>query len=181
MRDSAEGIVVGHSGDRVRVRVYRSGVCENCTCVLSTACSPEEVDRRRGVLGSLFRQTSVIEIEALDELGAAVGDRVELQLKSNASVVKASALLYLIPAVMFVVGIVLGGMVELYPMGLARDAVILAQVTFGLGLDAAQLWVRCRLCEAARARGVHTPIVTKILFKAEDQRSPSLSRPASAL
>jgi positive regulator of sigma E activity len=180
MRDSAEGIVVGHSGDRVRVRVYRSGVCENCTCVLSTACSPEEVDRRRGVLGSLFRQTSVIEIEALDELGAAVGDRVELQLKSNASVVKASALLYLIPAVMFVVGIVLGGWWSSTRWGWQGDAVILAQVAFGLGLMLLSFGFAAVYAKR-RERAEFTPIVTKILFKAEDQRSPSLSRPASAL
>jgi positive regulator of sigma E activity len=125
---------------------------------------PEEVDRRRGVLGSLFRQTSVIEIEALDELGAAVGDRVELQLKSNASVVKASALLYLIPAVMFVVGIVLGGWWSSTRWGWQGDAVILAQVAFGLGLMLLSFGFAAVYAKR-RERAEFTPIVTKILSK----------------
>ncbi|MCL6642092.1 MAG: SoxR reducing system RseC family protein [Candidatus Bipolaricaulota bacterium] len=180
MRDTAEGIVVDQTADRVRVRVYRSGTCENCTCVLSTACSPEEVEQRRGVLGSLFRQSSVMEIEALNEVGAIPGDRVVLQLKSNASVVKASALLYLIPAIMFVLGIVLGGWWSSTRWGLTGDAVILTQVAFGLSLMMLSFGFAA-LYTKLRERAEFTPIATKILFRAEGQRSPSLSRPASAL
>jgi len=180
MKDTAEGIVIGQSEDRVRVRVYRRGTCENCTCVLSTACSPEEVEQRRGVLGSLFRQTPVIEIEALNEIGATEGDRVELQLKSNASVVKASALLYLIPTVMFVIGVVLGGWWSSTRWGFTGDAVILTQVAFGFGLMMLS-FAFAALYAKRRERAEFTPIATKILFKAEDQRSRSLSRPASAL
>ncbi len=180
MKDSAEGIVIEQIADRVRVRVYRSGTCENCTCVLSTACSPEEVDQRRGVLGSLFRQSSVIEIEALNEVGAAPGDRVELQLKSNASVVKASALLYLIPAIMFVVGVVLGGWWSSTRWGFVGDAVILAQVAFGFGLMMLS-FAFAALYAKLRERAEFTPIVTKVLFRAGDQRVLSLDQPASAL
>jgi positive regulator of sigma E activity len=180
MKDTAEGIVVGQVADRVRVRVYRSGTCENCTCVLSTACSPEEVEQRRGVLGSLFRQSAVMEIEALNEVGAIPGDRVVLQLKSNASVVKASALLYLIPAMMFVLGIVLGGWWSSTRLGFAGDAVILTQVAFGFGLMMLS-FAFAALYAKLRERAEFTPIATKILFRAEGQRSPSLSRPASAL
>ncbi len=180
MKDTAEGIVIGQTADRVRVRVYRSGTCENCTCILSTACSPEEVDQRRGVLGSLFRQSSVIEIEALNAVGAAPGDRVVLQLKSKASVVKASALLYLIPAVMFVVGIVLGGWWSSTRWGLSGDAVILAQVAVGLGLMMLS-FAFAALYARLRERAEFTPIATQILFRAEDQRPPSLSPRASAL
>lgn len=179
MKDTAEGIVVGQVADRVRVRVYRSGTCENCTCVLSTACSPEEVDQRRGVLGSLFRQSSVMEIEALNEVGAAPGDRVVLQLKSNASVVKASALLYLIPAMMFVIGVMLGGWWSSTRWGLSGDAVILTQVAFGLGLMMLS-FAFAALYAKFRERAEFTPIATKVLFKAGDQHSPSLSRLASA-
>lgn len=180
MRDTTEGIVIGQAADRVRVRVYRSGTCENCTCVLSTACSPEEIDQRRGVLGSLFRQSSVIEIEALNTVGAAPGDRVMLQLKSNAAVVKASALLYLIPAMMFVLGIVLGGWWSATRWGLSGDAVILVQVASGFGLMMLS-FAFAALYAKLRERAEFTPIATKILFKAADQRSPSLSRPASVL
>jgi positive regulator of sigma E activity len=95
-------------------------------------------------LGNLFRQTSVIEIEALNEIGAAPGDRVELQLKSNTSVMKASALLYFIPTVMFVVGIVLGGWWSSARWGWEGDAVILTQVAFGLGLMMLSFRGRCR-------------------------------------
>lgn len=180
MRDTAEGIVIGQAADRVRVRVYRAGTCENCTCVLSTACSPEEVDQRRGVLGSLFRQSSVIEIEALNTVGAAPGDRVMLQLKSNAAVVKASALLYLIPAMMFVLGIVFGGWWGSTRWGLSGNAVILVQVASGFGLMMLS-FAFAAVYAKLRERADFTPIATKIIFKAGDQRSPSLSRPASAL
>ncbi len=180
VKDTAEGIVIAQTADRVRVRVYRTGTCENCTCILSTACSPEEVDQRRGVLGNLFRQSSVIDIEALNQTGAAAGDRVLVQLKSNASVVKASALLYLIPAIMFIVGIVLGGWWSSTRWGFSGDAVILVQVASGFGLMA--LSFACAAIYAKlRERSEFTPIATKILFRAEDQRSPSLSPRASAL
>ncbi len=178
MKDTAEGIVISAVADRVRVRVYRSGTCENCTCVLSTACSPEEVDQRRGILGGLFRQSSVMEIEALNEAGAAPGDRVVLQLKSNASVVKASALLYLIPAVMFVLGIVLGGWWSATRWGFSGDAVILTQVASGFGLMMLS-FAFAALYAKLRERAEFTPIATKILFRAEDQRSPSPSQLAS--
>ncbi len=180
MKDTAEGIVIGAVADRVRVRVYRSGTCENCTCVLSTACSPEEVEQHRGILGSLFRQSSVMEIEALNEVGAAPGDRVELQLKSKASVVKASALLYLIPAMMFVLGIVFGGWWSSTRWGFSGDAVILSQVAFGFGLMMLS-FALAAVYAKLRERTEFTPIATKILFRAADPRSPSLSQPASAL
>ncbi len=180
MKDTVEGIVVGHVADRVRVRVYRSGTCKHCTCVLSTACSPEEVDQRRGVLGSLFRQSSVMEIEALNAVGAVPGDRVMLQLKSNASVVKASALLYLIPAVMFVLGVVLGGWWSSTRWGLSGDAVILVQVAVGFSLMMLSFGFAA-LYAKLRERAEFTPIATKVLFRAEDPRSPSLSQRASAL
>ena len=179
MKETAEGIVVGQVADRVRVRVYRSGTCENCTCVLSTACSPEEVNQRRGILGSLLRQSSVIEIEALNEVGAAPGDRVVLQLKSNASVVKASTLLYLIPAMMFVIGIVVGGWWSSTHWGFSGDAVILTQVAFGLGLMMLS-FAFAALYAKLRERAEFTPIATKILFRAADPRSPSPSQPVSA-
>jgi positive regulator of sigma E activity len=121
-----------------------------------------------------------MEIEALNEVGAIPGDRVVLQLKSNASVVKASALLYLIPAIMFVLGIVLGGWWSSTRWGWTGDAVILTQVGFGFGLMMLS-FAFAALYAKLRERAEFTPIATKILFRAEDQRSPSLRRPASAL
>lgn len=180
MRDSAEGIVVAQVADRVRVRIYRSGTCENCTCVLSTACSPAEVDQRRGMLGNLFRQSSVIDIEALNATGAAPGDRILVQLKSDKAIVKASALLYLIPALMFVAGIFLGGWWSSTQWGFTGDAVILAQVVAGFGLMALS-FAFAAIYAKLRERAEFTPIATKVLFKAGDQRSPSLSSPASVL
>lgn len=169
VKDSAEGIVVGRVADRVRVRIYRNGTCENCNCILSTACSPEEVEQRRGILGDLFRQSSVIEVEALNEIGAAPGDRILVQLKSAKTVLKASALLYLLPAIMFLVGIFLGGWWSETRWGFSGDAKILAQVAGGFGLMAlsfAFAAVYAKLGEHAE----FTPIATKVLFKAADQR-----------
>lgn len=166
-RGSAEGIVVGQRADRVRVRIYRTGTCENCNCVLSTACSPEEVEQRRGVLGQLFRQTSVIEIEALNTVGAAPGDRIRLQLRSDRALVKASALLYLMPAAMFLIGVFAGGWWSERYGGLSGDAVILAQVGIGAGLMALS-FVIAALYARWREGAEFTPIATEILFKAAD-------------
>ncbi|MCS6937305.1 MAG: SoxR reducing system RseC family protein [Candidatus Bipolaricaulota bacterium] len=168
-KNSAEGIVVGQRADRVRVRIYRTGTCENCNCVLSTACSPEEVEARRGMLGQLFRQTSVIEIEALNTVGAAPGDRVRLQLRSDRAIVKASALLYLIPAAMFLIGIFAGEWWGTRYWGLSGDAVILAQVGIGAGLMALSFLVAA-LYAKWRERAEFTPIATQVLFKAADPR-----------
>jgi positive regulator of sigma E activity len=179
VKNSAEGIVVGHVGDRVRVRIYRSGTCENCTCILSTACSPEEVDQRRGMLGNLFRQSSVMDIEALNATGAAPGDRILVQLKSDKTIVKASALLYLIPALVFVVGIFLGGWWSSTQWGFTGDAVILAQIIAGFGLMVLS-FAFAAIYAKLRERAEFTPIATRVLFKAADQHSPSLSPRVSA-
>lgn len=179
-KDSAEGIVVAQVADRVRVRIYRSGTCENCTCILSTACSPEEVDQRRGMLGNLFRQSSVLDIEALNATGAAPGDRILVQLRSDKAIVKASALLYLIPALMFVAGIFFGGWWSSAQWGFTGDAVILTQLVAGFGLMALS-FTFAALYTKLRERAEFTPIATKILFKAADPRSPSPNQPASAL
>ncbi len=178
-KDSAEGIVIAQVADRVRVRIYRSGTCENCTCIVSTACSPEEVAQRRGMLGNLFRQSSVIDIEALNATGAAPGDRILVQLKSDKAIVTASALLYLIPALMFVAGIFFGGWWSATQWGFSGDAVILAQLVAGFGLMAVSFTLAA-IYTKLRERAEFTPIATKVLFKAADQHSPSLSPRASA-
>ncbi len=167
-KDSTEGIVVGQVADRVRVRIYRRGTCENCNCILSTACSPEEVEERRGMLGQLLRQTAILEIEALNEAGAAPGDRILLQLRSDRAMVKASALLYLLPAVMFLVGVFAGGWWSQH-WGLSGDAVVLAQVGFGAGLLLLS-FIGASLYAKWRERAEFTPIATKVLFRAADLR-----------
>jgi positive regulator of sigma E activity len=168
-KDSTEGIVVGQTDDRVRVRIYRTGTCENCNCILSTACSPEEVEKRRGMLGELFRQTAILEIEALNAVGAAPGDRILLQLRSDRALLKASALLYFIPAVLFLIGVFAGGWWSERYWGLSGDAVILAQVGIGVGLMALSFF-GASLYARRRERTEFTPIATKIVFKAADLR-----------
>lgn len=166
-KDSTEGIVVGQAADRVRVRIYRRGTCENCNCILSTACSPEEVEERRGMLGQLFRQTSILEIEALNEAGAAPGDRILLQLRSGRAMVKASALLYLIPAVMFLAGVFAGGWWSQRYWGFSGDALVWAQIGFGVGLMLLS-FIGASFYAKWRERAEFTPIATRVLFKAAD-------------
>lgn len=169
VKDSTEGIVVAQVADRVRVRLYRTGTCENCNCILSTACSPEEVEQRRGMLGELFRQTAILEIEALNEAGALPGDRILLQVHSGKALVKASALLYLLPAAMFLVGLFAGGWWGQRYLGLSGDAVVLAQLGAGLGLMLLSL-LAASLYAKLRERSEFAPIATKVLFRAADLR-----------
>jgi len=92
-----EGIVLallpstGGRPAQVRVRLVVSDHCEGCSA--SSLCKPDGGDRR--------------ELEVIDPLGVAVGDRVQVAVPGGA-VLKASLLVYGLPLVFLLAGAVGG-------------------------------------------------------------------------
>ncbi len=106
------GVVTKTEGVMAIVCVPRKSACEGCTAGI---CKPEEQS---------------MEIEAFNEVGASIGQRVRVAIKAYAYM-KGAALVYGIPALALVVGAVLGKEVfsGLFP---DRDPDILSAV-FGFG------------------------------------------------
>jgi len=81
------GVIVAVTGKRAKVRIELRGICANC--VNKALCAPQG-----------GRET---EVEALNLVGASVGDKVRLEMNPGASI--ASALIVFVLPVM---GIILG-------------------------------------------------------------------------
>jgi len=94
-----EGIVIrtGSGADRAWVKTARTNTCESCTA--KGACD---------MMGG-GKET---EVEAVNEIGAKVDDRVVIAFES-ASLLKASFLIYLSPVIFMIAGALLGQKVSL--------------------------------------------------------------------
>jgi sigma-E factor negative regulatory protein RseC len=86
-----EGVVVKDKAGRVTIKARRSTSCESCASK-GTCSAGADTDML---------------IEADNPVGAGVGDRVVFSVGA-ASVIKAGLLLYLVPIVSFIFGVVLG-------------------------------------------------------------------------
>lgn len=80
------GEVMSVKGNRAVVRTARHATCNRC-----------------GACG-LFSNTPDMEVEAVNEIGAVPGDRVQLSIESR-SVVEAAFLAYMVPLFLFVIGV----------------------------------------------------------------------------
>lgn len=159
-----QGIVIDRDGARVKVRVFRNNTCENCNCVLQEACDPDEPLRGRRGLFDIFSDRSVLEIEAMNTARASVGDRCVIKLKSEKSLVKGAFMMYLLPGILFLVGLFAGGqLAKLW--GLQGDAQILAQLGGGLALVVAN-YVGVKLFLILKGSGEYVPEVTQIVKRA---------------
>jgi sigma-E factor negative regulatory protein RseC len=87
------GIVVQDNGERVLIKAQRSSACEGCASKQS--CTSGQASG------------SDMLIEADNPVGAHVGDRVVFTAGAG-SVLKAGALLYLVPILSFIFGVVIG-------------------------------------------------------------------------
>jgi sigma-E factor negative regulatory protein RseC len=87
------GNVIRKDGERVVIRAARTGACESCASKKSCATAGGA--------------DSEVLVEALDPVGAKVGDRVVFSVSAG-SVLKAGALLYLFPILSFIAGVALG-------------------------------------------------------------------------
>ena len=86
------GIVIRTDSQGAWVKTIKSGACEGCTA--------------RGSCHSLG-DSGEVEVEAINEAGAKVGDRIVLSLET-ASLLKATFLLYVFPILLLIIGAVIG-------------------------------------------------------------------------
>jgi sigma-E factor negative regulatory protein RseC len=87
-----EGLVVEEQGSTVLIRTQRSSSCDSCSSKKSCASIGETGDML---------------VEAENFVGVHVGDRVVYSV-GTASLIKAGLLLYLVPVIGFIAGVVLG-------------------------------------------------------------------------
>jgi len=163
MLGGSEGIVLEEQGEYVKVCLKRRRGCRSCA--LRKGCGLHE--QKSSGSFNLFFGGGSLEVLALNEAGAKPGDRCLVRLRDERSIVKGSFLLYLLPGLLFIGGLLLGGAVG-GRFGLAEDAKVLAQLLGGiillsLGFLLAALYGR-------RRRGEFTPVVTRVL-KGDRRRS----------
>jgi len=118
------GIVTGVKGANAVIRAERTSSCDGCATKKTCAT---------GANGEMC-------IEADNAVGAKTGDHVIFTIGS-ASVMKAGVLLYLVPVLSFIAGVVIGQIVSPYLPGVNHDlvsgalgAVFLAAAFVGLKL-----------------------------------------------
>ncbi|MBW1954890.1 MAG: SoxR reducing system RseC family protein [Deltaproteobacteria bacterium] len=87
-----EGIVIDIRGETARVKTQKTGACESCSA--RTSC--------HAIGGG-----KEMEVDALNTVGARIGDRVVMGFET-ASLVKASFLLYVLPILCMIAGGFLG-------------------------------------------------------------------------
>lgn len=158
MSKGSEGIVLEERGEYAKVCLKRRSGCQGCA--MRHSCKlPQE-----GESGffELFFGAQALEILALNEAGAESGDRCLVQLGSRWSIVKGSFFLYLLPGVLFILGLLVG---ERWYQ-LSGGFKVLAQLLSGLilmslGFVLATFYGRKRRTE-------FTPIITQVLEKRVD-------------
>ena len=165
MTKGTEGIVIDKQGGKVKVRIYRAAPCNDCSCGLSEACDPADpqATQRRGFF-EILGGSNILEIEALNQASAELGDRCLVNLRDDTAILKGSLLLYLIPGILFMVGLFVGGIVGESYWGLSGDSKILAQLLGGLILMGLA-WGFAAVYGKLRARSEFMPIVTKTVSK----------------
>ncbi len=161
MPKGSEGVVVEEQGEYAKVCLKRRGGCRGCA--MRDGCKlPGEGDS--GFL-ELFFGAKSLEVLALNEAGAKPGDRCFVQLRSRWSIVKGSSLLYLLPGVLFILGLLLGGLLgERWYHLKVLSQLLGGVVLMLLGFLLASLYGRRRQSE-------FTPVVTQVFTEADRRRS----------
>jgi sigma-E factor negative regulatory protein RseC len=117
------GAVKSVQGPMATVVVTKKGMCEHCTA------------------GTCHMSDDGAEIEALNEAGAEIGQRVRVELQTY-SYLRGSMMVYGLPALALVIGAVVGK--EIGPRYLSLDSDLLSAIfgfgAFGLSLVFVKLW-----------------------------------------
>lgn len=123
------------------VVVDKKGMCEHCT---AGTCSMTE---------------SGAELEALNEAGAGVGQKVRVELRAY-SYLKGSMMIYGLPALMLIIGAVVGKEIGPRFMGLDSDTVsaIFAFGAFALSIVFVKLWSM-----KAEKKTEYRPVIKEII------------------
>lgn len=148
------------SRGRALVQVRRAEACHACTA--------------RGACQSLGGKTQDINLVVENTLGAEPGDDVELCL-TEGSVIRASAVLYLLPATSLVLGC-WAGWATAGRLGLGADP-----ATFlGAGLGLAMGFLAAKLCAAKMSRSPkYLPELTAVLRRHDAKDTSTLSESGS--
>ncbi len=96
-----EGVIVGFKNGRALVKTERSASCQSCKSI--ELCQPSTEDKQ-----------NVVEVE--NSLGACKGDKVVITIEAR-ELLKTSMMVYLFPLILFICGVLLGGVVgeSLFP------------------------------------------------------------------
>lgn len=170
--EGKEGIVVGESVGG-KVKVWMIGAEAGGACGLGGSCcrtgSRASCDLKQ--MFAFFEGNShVTEIEALNAAGAQIGQRCLVELKGDKNaLVKGSLAAYLIPGLLFLVGLGVGGWLGGL-LGWSGDSRILAQLGGGL-LLLGLAFLGARLYGRARQKDTFMPMVTAVLQPTEVERS----------
>jgi len=138
-----EGIIIEVTETRARVIVRRSEMCEEC--------------QGKGVCKSLGGGNDM-EAEALNRIGAKVGDRVLLQLDTS-FFLKIAFIVYMVPVLALIGGAVAG--LKLGPAYAFEPE--LGSVLFGFGAFSITFLIIYLIGVFKKARSEHIPEIVKIL------------------
>ncbi len=137
------GLVIKVEGNRAFVAVERKSACEGCPAS-SIICKP-------GDEGSI--------IEAINEAGAKIGDRVNVSLKAF-SYLKGSIIVYGIPTICLIAGAVIGK--EILKDFISLDPELLSAI-FGLGAFGISFLIVKLLFKRMEKKKEYTPVVERVL------------------
>jgi len=170
--EGKEGIVVAE-GTEGKVKVWMIGAEAGGACGLGDSCcragSRASCDLKQ-MFAFFAGNSHVTEIEALNATGAQVGQRCLVELKGDKNaLVKGSLAAYLIPGLLFLVGLGLGGWLGGL-LGWSGDVRILTQLGGGL-LLLSLAFLGARLYGRARQRDAFMPVVTAVLQPTQAERS----------
>jgi len=96
-----EGIIVGFKNGRALVKTERTASCQSCGSI--ELCQPS-TDNKQNV------------VEAENSMGAREGDKVVITIAAG-ELLKTSMMIYLFPLILFICGVLIGGVVgeSLFP------------------------------------------------------------------
>jgi len=173
-----EGIVLNKDEGIVKVRIFRNNTCENCDCVLQDACDPDTPPQGRRGMFDIFADRSTLEFVARNTAQANVGDRIVVKIKNDKDLVEGSFLVYLLPGMLFLLGLFAGGWLATDVWGATGDSVILAQLAGGV-VALVFSFVFAKLQMLIKGTERYVPEVTAILRRAEPPDRVIHSAPAS--
>ncbi|MEW6522217.1 MAG: SoxR reducing system RseC family protein [Bacillota bacterium] len=134
------GLVVAATSGRARVRMTRSDMCSKCG--------------RCGELVHGNAETMIIEVA--DPLGTTAGDLVEVEVGSQ-DILRAAALLYLLPLALAVLGYLAGR----YVAGGPGNAAELGGLFGGMLSFAVSFWLLRHIDRRASESGRYLPVIVR--------------------
>ncbi len=161
-----QGLVLEKHNELVKIRVFRNNTCEDCDCVLKDACDPDTPPKGRRGMFDLFADRSTLELEATNVANAEIGDRIVVKIKDDISIVKGSFLMYLLPGMMFLIGLFGGGVLAQQYWGATGDLEVLAQLGGGVLMLLLSYGI-AKFYLLSKGTSEYVPQVTQVVKRAE--------------